>query len=249
MNHENIPMNAVVNDDSYQTSLAGGKHWSLRVRRGLAMRLTDLKGGANVGMVLYNSEDHLERFNAPDTLKCQHTFHLGQGHCLYSDMGRIMASVISDSAGGHDTVCGNSDRALVEQLYGRRDYQNDRNDWHQNGHDSFMVELSKYGLGPRDLPINVNWFSKCAVSEDGDLSLIEGHSAAGTELVLRFEMDCLLLLHTCPHPLAEGGDYPETRIGISLSQAAAMSDTDECLNSCDENARGFQNNRLYYLGR
>ena len=35
----------------------------------------------------------LERYNAPDTLKCQQTFRLTAGHCLYSDMGRIFCSV------------------------------------------------------------------------------------------------------------------------------------------------------------
>ena len=51
-------------------------------------------------MLLYNPQDKLERYNAPDTLKCQHTFKLTRGHCLYSDMGRIFCSIIEDSLGG-----------------------------------------------------------------------------------------------------------------------------------------------------
>ncbi len=241
-------MNAVVREDSYQTSLSSGKHWSLRVRRGLVMRLTDLQGAANVGMVLYNAHDHLERFNAPDTLKCQHTFHLHQGNCLYSDLGRVLASIVADTVGGHDTVCGNSDATLIEKQYGRRDYQNDRNHWHQNGHDAFMVELSKYGMNRRDLPANINWFSKCSVASDGGIALIDGHSSAGSELALRFEMDCLVLLHTCPHPLAPGRQYPDNNVSISLSPSEPVDESDECRNSCDENRRGFENNRLYHLG-
>ena len=42
-----------------------------------------------------------------------------------------------------------------------------RNDWYQNGHDSFLVEAAKYGLGRRDLAANVNWFSKVVVADDG----------------------------------------------------------------------------------
>ena len=30
-------------------------------------------------MLLYNPQDKLERYNAPDTLKCQHSFKLTQG--------------------------------------------------------------------------------------------------------------------------------------------------------------------------
>ncbi|MFK7853583.1 MAG: urea amidolyase associated protein UAAP1 [Granulosicoccus sp.] len=232
----------------YTTTIGSGKHWSLRLRRGLSLQLTDLLGGANVAMVLYNTNNLLERYNAPDTLKCQHTFHLTQGHCLYSDMGHVMASVTKDTANGHETICGNSTSEIVAEQYGSRSYQQDRNDWRQNGTDAFLVELSKYGLNRADLPANVNWFNRCRIEEEGSISLANTHVEAGRTVQLRIDMDCLVLLHTCPHPLSSSGAYPEMRVEISLSDAAPMKDDDECLNSCDENRRGFENNRIYHLG-
>lgn len=98
----------------YSTVLAPGAHWSLVVRRGIQMTLTDLEGGANVGMLLYNPTLLSEKYNAPDTLKCQHTFKLTRGHCLYSDMGRVFASITADTFGWHDTICGNSHAGHVE---------------------------------------------------------------------------------------------------------------------------------------
>ena len=74
---------------AYTTTLSPACHWSFRIRRGMQLRLTDLEGNANVGMLLYNPENLLERYNAPDTLKAQHTFKLTRGNCLYSDMGQI----------------------------------------------------------------------------------------------------------------------------------------------------------------
>ena len=71
----------------YDYTVPGAAHWSLRIRRGTSLHLTDVEGGANVGMLFYNPQDLLEKYNAPDTLKCQHTFKLTQGNCLYSDMG------------------------------------------------------------------------------------------------------------------------------------------------------------------
>ena len=73
----------------YEDEIPGGAHWSMLMRKGTTLRLIDKDGGANVGMLFYNPNDKLERYNAPDTLKCQHTFKLTKGHCLYSDMGRI----------------------------------------------------------------------------------------------------------------------------------------------------------------
>ena len=90
----------------YDDLIPGGSHWSFIMRRGHVLRLIDETGGANVGMLMYNPENPLERYNMPDTLKNQHTFLLTKGHVLLSDMGRVFASIIRDDLGWHDTVAG-----------------------------------------------------------------------------------------------------------------------------------------------
>ncbi|MFK7966055.1 MAG: urea amidolyase associated protein UAAP1 [Burkholderiaceae bacterium] len=232
----------------YEFTIPAAGHWSLRVRRGMQLKLTDTLGGANLGMLLYNPDHLLERYNAPDTLKAQHTFRITAGHCLYSDMGRIFCSVIEDSVGWHDTVCGNSTASQVTERFGERSYQRDRNEWHQNGHDAFLVELAKAGLGPRDLSANLNWFSKVSANEDGALSLQADHSVPGASVTLRFEMDTLVMMHTCPHPLTNLPTYPRKPVQCELALAAPVQDDDICLNHCEENRRGFKNNWLYHLG-
>ena len=233
--------------DQYTTTIAGGAHWSLMVRRGTQMTLTDLEGGANVGMLFYNPTQLSEKYNAPDTLKCQHTFKLTKGNCLYSEMGRIFCSIVADSFGWHETVCGNSHAEHVTQKWGKRDYQNDRNTWHQNGYDAFLVELAKYNLKANDMAANVNWFSEVSADDQGKLSLSR-HSKAGDAVTLRFEMDTLVVLHTCPHPMSSAEEYPLRPVQLQLSRADAMREDDACLNHCDENRRGFQNNALYHFG-
>jgi urea carboxylase-associated protein 2 len=229
----------------YESFLDGGKHWSFTVRAGTALKLTDVTGGANVGMLFYNPHNLLERYNAPDTLKCQHTFKLTRGHCLYSDMGRIFCSIIEDSVGWHDTVCGNVRRETVDERWGSLRYQEHRNDWTQNGHDAFLVEGGKYGLTRRDLAANVNWFSKAAVSDDGSIDYVAGNSRAGDFVELRFEMDTLVLLHTCPHPLSTAPSYPRTPVRYALRAAPEVAEDDLCRNSRPENGRGFANTELY----
>ncbi len=229
----------------YGTRIEGGKHWSLTVRGGTLMRLFDFEGGANVGMLLFNPYNPLERYNAPDTLKCQHTFKLTRGHCLYSDMGRIFCSIVEDTAGWHDTVCGNSSRALVQERWGLASYQECRNEWRQNGHDAFLVEGGKYGLGRRDLAANVNWFSRVSADEAGILTFDGAGSRPGACVVLRFEMDTLVLLHTCPHPLNPAPEYPRFPVGVELRHSPPVPADDFCLNACEENVRGFQNTTLY----
>jgi len=233
----------------YSDQLSPACHWSLRMCRGTALRLIDIEGGANLGALFYNPENLLERYNAPDTLKCQHTFKLTTGNCLYSDMGRIFCSITADSLGWHDTVCGNTTRAMVKERWGERRYQEYRNDWQQNGYDSFLVELAKYGLGKRDMAANVNFFSKVETNEAGDLRYVIEHSSPGAYVELRFEMDTLVLLHTCPHPLNPSPEYPRKAVRYEIRQAHTIADDDICMNSREENRRGFANNHIYHLGR
>jgi uncharacterized protein len=229
-------------------TLPGGKHWSMLLWRNSRLRLTDIEGGANVGMLFYNPFNLLERYNAPDTLKCQHTFKLTQGHCLYSDMGHIFCSIVADSFGWHDTVCGNTTKASVAHKWGETSYQNQRNDWQQNGHDSFLVEAAKYGLGRRDLPANVNWFSKVVVADDGAMSLDAAAAKAGVSVELRFEMDTLVLWHSCPHPLNTAPAFPRKAVRYEIYDGPPASADDPNRLSAPENVRGFENNRIFHIG-
>ncbi len=232
----------------YSDVLPGGKHWSMTMRQNTRLRLTDVDGGANVGMLFYNPSNLLERYNAPDTLKCQHTFKLTQGHCLYSDMGRIFCSIVADTAGWHDTVCGNSTKAMVAARWGEATYQVCRNDWQQNGRDSFLVEAAKYGMGRRDLVANVNWFSKVTTDESGVFRFAAAAAKAGASVELRFEMDTLVLFHTCPHPLDPADAYPRKPVRFEVLAGQPAPADDRCRLSAPENGRGFENNRLFHAG-
>lgn len=235
-------------DEHYAADLEGGKHWSFVMRRNARLTLTDIEGGANVGMLLYNPANPLERYNAPDTLKCQHTFKLTAGHCLYSDMGRVFCSIIEDTAGWHDTVCGNATKEKVAATWGEKSYQAARNDWQQNGLDSFLVEGAKYGLTRRDLAANLNWFSKVSTQDDGTLFFDTAAACKGARVTLRFEMDTLVLMHTCPHPLNPATAYPRHPVHLEITTGPPAAPDDPCRLSAAENARGFENNRIHHIG-
>lgn len=224
-------------------TLRGGESWSFVVERGHALRLTDLDGGANVALLAYNARQPLERYNMPDTLKCQHTFLLTAGHCLYSDMGHILLSIAADSVGWHDTVCGVADRAETAAHYGPGDYQTLRNDFHMSGRERFLIELGKHGLGKRDMAANVNFFSKVVADADGRLAYVPGHSRPGDHVDLRAEMDVLVVLNTCPHPLDPARAWAPKPVRVEVWRSGTMTPDDRCYRSRPENARGYENTR------
>jgi uncharacterized protein len=227
--------------------LPGGATWSHVLKRGTALRITDTDGGANVAAYFLNFELPAERFNLPDTLKAQHTARLAKGHVLYSDMGRILCSITKDTVGWHDPIAGPSNSATVEKKYGRASYQQMRNEWHQNARDGLSTELGKYGLGARDLHATVNFFSKVTVDDGGDLHYCPGNSQAGSYVELRAEMNVLVLLNSCPHPMDPGSAYQPKPVMLSIARVPAPRVDDECRMLCRENMRGFLLTEFYFL--
>jgi uncharacterized protein len=219
-------------------ALRGGQMWSRVVRRGQALRLTDVEGGAAVAALFYNAHQPLERYNMADTLKAQHTAFLTRGCVLYSDMGRILMSVIEDSAGWHDTFTGHLDAHGSERKFGRGSYQTLRNDFYRDTRSNFLIELGKHGLGARDIVPNVNLFVKVSVDAAGNLRFVED-TRPGRCVTLRAEMDTLVVLSNTPHPLDPITSYAPRPVELSLLAVAPPTQDDVCRTRCEQNERGF----------
>lgn len=236
-----------VNPDNpvYTRDLTRAGMWSGVISRGKTLRLTDLAGGANVGLLLYHADVPTERYNLPDTLKGQHIFYLRHPYCLHSDMGRVLASITADTVGWHDTVCGCSDARLVAARYGENNYQAARNDWHRNARDCFLIELAKWGLGPRDLVPNLNLFSKVVADDAGRLTFVPGHSRPGGHVDLRFELNTIVILNTCQHPLDPDPQFHPRPVRLEVFRTALPGADDACRRSRPENERAFRNTEDY----
>lgn len=239
------PYNAMDSNIIYQEKLTGAGMWSKVIGRGKVLRLTDLEGGSNVGMLLYNALERTERYNMPDTLKGQQVFYLTEGVCLHSDMGRLLGSVVRDTMGWHDTVCGVTNEGVVREKYGELSYQEGKNDFYRSGFECFLIELSKWGLSERDLVPNINWFSKVVSNEEGGLSFVPGASSAGAVVEIRFELDTLVVLNTCQHPLDPDPNYAPKPVLMEVFPAEPVGEDDPCLNSHPENGRAMENTVNY----
>ncbi|MEH7117511.1 urea amidolyase associated protein UAAP1 [Neobacillus vireti] len=224
----------------------GGK-WSGKISSRKQITFTALEDGANVSLLLYNAHDPAERYNMPDTLKAQHTAHLTKGNVLMSDNGRILASIVEDSLGWHDTISGYTSRALTNQKYGITTYQKQRNDYYRSGEENFAVELFRNGLTARDLSPVVNLFSKVYCDHEGNLRFVKQHSQKGDTITLRTEMDLILILSNTPNPQNPEKTYPSVPVQITLGESEPIQAHDHCLNYRPENRRAFENTWEYAL--
>lgn len=179
----------------YTLELPGGAADSLRLHRHRTLTLRCLGPGANVAALIYALDDRTERLNIPDTLKAQMSARVVAPMTLMSDMGRAMASVTGSSLDWHDAITG-----------GVRD-------------ERLLGELWKYGLGPRDLHANVNFFSKVVPTGDerGSLVYEPGYAQEGDWVTLRAEIDLLVVLATARHPLnrSTAGDPAGVRLEVA----------------------------------
>ena len=231
----------------WQDTIQAGASWTHVLKRGSALRITALEDGANVPAIFYNVECPVERYNMPDTLKAQHIAHLTKGFVLYSDMGRVLCSIIEDTCGWHDLIGGHSTAVTVQDRFGNQRYQEHHNDFYRNTRDNFLIELANWGLGLRDLSANVNLFTKVQVDPEGNLAYIPGNSRAGDFVELRAEMNVLAVLDTGQHPLDPAGRYAPVPVQVAIRHAAAGGTGDPCRIACPENTRGFVNTERYFL--
>lgn len=220
----------------WDETLAPGGYAAKRLDRGARLRLVDLDGDACVSMLLFSAERPIERLNVADTLKVQWNAYLGAGRLLLSDMGKVMMSVLEDTAGTHDAFCGASNAASNAARYGEGD------NWgpHPSARDRFLLATAKFGLGRKDIHPCVNWFKGVRIGADGATQFVSSGSA-GQQLTLRAEMDVIVVLANCPHVLDPRPDYTVTPVRAAAWRGPPTPPDDPIRNATPEGLRAFLN--------
>ena len=90
---------------------AGGYTVGRAAPRGAACASTDVDGRRlRLRCSLHRADRPAERLNVADTVKVQWQAYLGAGPLLLSDMGRVLMTIVDDTSGRHDALCGTIDR-------------------------------------------------------------------------------------------------------------------------------------------
>jgi len=206
-----------------------GWYVNLHLPRGTALRITNPSGTPGAAFFMWNARDPSERFNAGDTTKLQWTTNLTTGRVLFSDMGRVMASIVADSGAGHDSIIGPNSPAQTQA---------------RNGRDNLRSAAAKFGLSRRDVAPAISLFSPVAVDDHGVMRW-RSNPPPGAMVELRAEMDLLIALSNTPHALSPV-QQATAPITYTAWHAPAADAHDLCRHFTDEAARGFTNNDRYF---
>jgi urea carboxylase-associated protein 2 len=236
------PSGVALDDRIWAETLAPGGYTSRIVGRGARIELTDIYGDGCVSVLAFNRECPTERLNVADTVKIQWNGYLGAGRFILSDMGRVILSVLDDTAGTHDTFCGASNAASNARRYG------DGSNYgpYPSARDRFLVAVAKYGLGRKDIHPCVNLFKAVRIEEDGATTPLVGPFEPKRRIVLRAEMDLILVLANCPHVLDPRDSYSVTPVRIRAWRGPLAGDDDPIRNATPEGQRAFLNTQDYY---
>lgn len=218
-----------------ETVPSGWAH-ALPLKRGETLRIVNTHGTAGVSLLFYNDRDRSERFNAGDTVKIQWNARLSRGRVLFSDMGRVLASITDDTHGRNDALTGGSSKMTNGARYGNPSLRNTR--------DNFILLAAKNGLDKRDVPPCLTLFAPVGVDGEGRFRWEGEGPQPGSRVDLRAELDLLVFVSNAPHPLAPG-DYAPKDIDLLVWKSPPPAPDDFCRTATEEAIRGFENNARY----
>lgn len=238
-----LPEGVASGDVVWDETLDAGGYCARVLSRGTRVRLINLEADACANVLVYNAERPAERLNVADTVKVQWNAYLGRGNLLLSDMGRVLMSIIADTSGRHDALCGASNESGNARKYGRGDNSGPC----PNARDRFGLALAKHGLGRKDIAPNVNFFKQVTVGADGSLALGRAVGEPGEFVELRTEMNVLFVVANTPHVLDPRADYAASPLRVLAYRGPVTPADDPIRTATPESTRAFQNTEDYFV--
>lgn len=155
--------------ESYATRVLG---------RGTRLRLADPDGGACAHLLLFRADASWERLNVADTMKVPWQAYLGVGHPLLSDQGRLLATVVADTSGHHDLLCGLP----------------------ASGQSMMLLAAIKHGMDIRDVAPSATLFKGVRVEDTGALTYT-GSAGPAAAVELLIQLPVVVAVVNTAHPL------------------------------------------------
>lgn len=204
---------------TWSETVPGGRYTTKVLARGTRLRLTDVDGAACAHLLLYRADAPWERLNTADTVKVPWQAYLGEGHPLLSDQGRVLATVVADTSGHHDALCGTTTLAGNVEHYGAGAAHSAS----PAGRELFTIAAAKHGLEPRDVGPSLSFFHGVRVDDDGSL-VSTGTAGPGASVDLLLHLPVIALLVNTAHSLDPNPTYATTALDVLAWPARAELD-------------------------
>jgi uncharacterized protein len=184
------------------------------VRPGGRVRVVDVEGGQVVDLFAFAAGDVSEHASAEHTRIHVNRLFPRVGESFVTNHRRpILYFERDDSPGVHDMLCAACDPARYRLL--------GVDGWHPSCQENLQRAMAALGHADIQVPQPVNLFMAVRVEPDGSLTWGAAPTKAGDSVVLRAEMDCVVVASACPQDRNEINHYRPTPIGIELLENAS----------------------------
>jgi urea carboxylase-associated protein 1 len=183
-----------------------GEPWSGIIEKGEVLRIVDLEGQQAVDFICFNATDNKETYDVTVTVRLASRPFLRKGDVLYSNLANPMFSIIEDTVGNHDTICGCCSAEINFLRYKIKDTPSCRA--------NFLRQLSKHGLDSRSLVPNINFFMHIPFNAQAEFEFKAPLSRPGDHVDLAAEMNCLAVISNCPQILNPANNFKPTPIRV-----------------------------------
>lgn len=184
----------------------------VRVSAGQILEVVDLEGQQVGDLVAWQRDDPGEYLSPAHTVSCNASIRLEVGSQLFTNRRNPIFTILADDVGKHDVIVPCCDRERYARDYGLHDHPHCLGNLHQ-ARDLLGLTVPLHG----ELAWNV--FMHNRVTPEGKVVTDPASHPAGSKIVLRAELDVVVLLSACPQDLSPCNNFNPTSMKLVVRAA------------------------------
>jgi len=172
---------------------------AVRLAAGEYVRIVDLEGQQIADTFAYNLDDVTEYHSAPHTRAVLSRLFPRVGEAFYTNRRQPILTLVEDNSPGiHDMKIAACDifRYQLPLPQGLA-----VEGWHASCQENVEKAMAGCGFDKVVVPQSINLFMDTPGLEDGRIAWLEAKTKPGDNVVLRAEMNCYLVVSSCPQDI------------------------------------------------
>jgi uncharacterized protein YcgI (DUF1989 family) len=181
----------------------------VRVPAGRSFRVVDPEGGQVGDLFAFSADDVSEYASAEHTRAYLSRLFPLPGEPFVTNRRRpILWFAEDDSPGAHDMLCA----ACDPERYAGLGVEG----WHASCEENLRGVMRDLGHDRIEVPQPINLFMDIPVAPDGTLGWEPARTRPGDSVVMRTEMDCVVVVSACPQDIVPINNNNPTRLQMEL---------------------------------
>lgn len=184
--------------------ISGGYGKSAQIAKGQFLTITDLEGEQIVDFLAFAADDITKHMSVSHTRSTYDTYNLKIGDFMYTVDHVPMIQIVEDSFGVHDM----SFPCCNQYMYGNQGMKD-----HRSCLGNFTENLIEYGVEELMIPDPYHFFQNSP-----NMKLLPNHSKPGDYVKLKFLMDAVVAVSSCPFDINGINGGKPTSIQIVITE-------------------------------